>query len=91
MTFTKDPQTTLEKAYLLNCSEEEVEEKASELRIASIQVGADGTVTIEPTNGSDSGNGHVEVRSSLTIDGEFTAEDKPGNHTTMFFRIYLVK
>jgi hypothetical protein len=33
----------------------------------------------------------VEVRTSLTIDGKYTADDKSGSNAAMFFKIYLVR
>ncbi len=89
MTFTSNPNTTLEAAYLFNCAEDEVESMTAAFAITDFSVAADGTVTLTPADGSDYGNGYIEVRSCETLDGTYTADEKTG--TRLFFRLYLVK
>ena len=88
MTFEKNPQTALEKAFLLNCAEAQVNAKAENFRIRSLSE-VNGKWVIDPANGSEYGNGHVEVRTSLTPEGPFTIDIKGGE--AVFYRIFLVK
>ena len=81
--------TDLEKAYLLDCSVDEIDEAVEEFNITGFAVDSEGNVTITPEDGSDYGNGHVEVRSSVTVDGEYTTGEKSGG--TVFFKIHLVR
>ena len=88
MTFTKDPVANLEAAFLLNCAENEVAAESAKFVISSLTF-VNGRWETEPKDGEDYGNGHVEIRSSLTPAGEFTVDEKFGD--ALFYRAYLVK
>jgi len=88
MTFTKDPQTDLEKAYLLDCAVCDIDAESVKFVIESIEI-VGGVPVIAPATGDPYGNGKVELRSSTSPGGAYTVDAKSGGR--LFYKAYLVK
>ena len=57
--------------------------------MTSVSVDAAGNVVVTPADASGYGNGHVEVRYSSTIGGEYSTEKPDGS--SCFIKLFLVK
>jgi len=87
-----DPTTTLAKAYLLDCPFDEEAVKAEAAKFVIVDFDPVNGVTIAggKAAGDEYGNGHVEVRTSQTLGGDFDKTDKAAG-TQLFYKAYLVR
>ena len=88
-----DPNGTLAEAYLFDCSPSDsktIQDGKDAFRIISFSMKNGVTVTGGKKDGDAYLNGHVEVRTSRTVDGTYDTTDKKGS-SSLFYRAFLVK
>jgi len=91
-TASGDPTTTVAKAYLLDCAvdEKKISDAAALFVITSFDLESGVIVFGGVGAGGDYGNGHVDIRTSLTPGGVYDKTEKSGSNA-LFYRAYLVK